>query len=94
MVIGHNNWTSYSSGERWNIVFDIVPERGNRILMDGMAGLIHSGDDFGLNSAGIIVTETTISGFGGFDPNGSPGVRSRARRPCSTPTPSTISRGS
>ena len=26
-VIGHNNWTSYSSGERWNIIFDIVPAR-------------------------------------------------------------------
>jgi hypothetical protein len=72
VVIGHNNWTSYSSGERWNIVFDIVPQRGNHILMDGMAGLIQSGDDFGVNSAGIIVTETTISGFAGFDPNGVP----------------------
>jgi hypothetical protein len=72
IVIGHNNWTSYSSGERWNIVFDIAPERGNRILMDGMAGMIHSGDDFGVNSAGIVVTETTISGFRGFDPNGVP----------------------
>jgi hypothetical protein len=71
-VIGHNNWTSYSSGERWNIIFDIVPEKGNRILMDGMAGLIHSGDDFGMNSAGIVITETTISGFKGFDPNGIP----------------------
>jgi hypothetical protein len=72
VVIGHNNWTSYSSGERWNIVFDIVPAKGNRFLMDGMPGLIHSGDDFGLNSAGIIITETTISGFSGFDPNGVP----------------------
>jgi hypothetical protein len=71
-VIGHNNWTSYSSGERWNIIFDIAPEKGNRILMDGMAGLIHSGDDFGVNSAGIAITETTISGFKGFDPNGIP----------------------
>jgi len=40
IVIGHNNWTSYSSGERWNVIFDIAPARGNRILMDGMAGLI------------------------------------------------------
>jgi len=72
IVIGHNNWTSYSSGERWNVIFDIAPEHGNRILMDGMAGLIHSGDDFGINSAGIAITETTISGFKGFDPNGVP----------------------
>jgi len=72
IVIGHNNWTSYSSGERWNIVFDIVPAKGHRILMDGSAGLIHSGDDFAINQAGIVVTETTISGFSGFDPNAVP----------------------
>jgi hypothetical protein len=71
-VIAHNNWSSYASGERWNIVFDITPERGNRILMDGMPGLIHSGDDFGVNSAGLVITETTISGFKGFDPSGVP----------------------
>ncbi len=72
VVIGHNNWTSYSSGERWNIIFDIVPAKGNRILMDGAPGLIHSADDFGMNSAGIIITETTISSFNGFDPDGVP----------------------
>ena len=72
VVIGHNNWTSYASGERWNIVFDIVPAQGSRILMDGMPGLIHSGDDFGVNAAGIIVTETTISNFSGFDPGAVP----------------------
>ena len=29
-------------------------------MMDGMPGLIHSGDDFGVNDAGIAITETTI----------------------------------
>jgi Phospholipase B len=72
VVIGHNNWTSYSSGERWNVMFDIAPSQGSRIMMDGAPGLIHSADDFGVNGAGIIITETTISGFSGFDPNGVP----------------------
>ncbi|HUO28605.1 MAG TPA: C45 family peptidase [Bryobacteraceae bacterium] len=72
VLIAHNNWTSYETGERWNIIFDIVPAQGNHILMDGMAGLIHSGDDFGMNSAGILITETTISRFNGFDPDGVP----------------------
>jgi hypothetical protein len=72
VVIGHNNWASYASGERWNIMFDIAPAKGSRILMDGMPGLIHSGDDFGVNAAGIIITETTISNFNGFDPDGVP----------------------
>ena len=72
VVMGHNNWTSYADGERWNIIFDIVPASGYHILMDGMAGLIDSGDDFGMNSAGILITETTISGFNGFDADGVP----------------------
>jgi hypothetical protein len=71
-VIGHNNWTSYSSGERWNIMFDIRPTSGSRMMMDGSPGLIHSADDFGINGSGITITETTISGFSGFDPNGIP----------------------
>jgi hypothetical protein len=79
IVIGHNNWTSYSSGERWNIVFDITPAKGSRILMDGSAGLIHSGDDFGINAAGIVITETTISNFSGFDNDGVPEF-ARARK--------------
>ena len=71
-VIGHNLWSGYAEGERWNIVFDIHPRDGKRILMDGFPGLIHSGSDFGINSAGIMITETTISHFSGFDPQGIP----------------------
>lgn len=78
-VIGHNAWTGYLEGERWNIIFDIVPQRGYHILMDGFPGLIHSADDFGINSAGIMITETTITQFSGFDPDGIPEF-SRARR--------------
>jgi len=72
IVIAHNNWTSYLAGERWVIVFDIQPEHGNRILMDGFPGVIVSDDDFGVNSAGIMITETTITQFEGWDPNGKP----------------------
>jgi hypothetical protein len=72
IVIAHNNWTSYLAGERWVIVFDIAPEHGNRILMDGFPGVITSDDDFGVNSAGIMITETTMTQFEGWDPNGKP----------------------
>ena len=78
IVIAHNNWTSYLAGERWVIMFDIVPEHGNRILMDGFPGVITSDDDFGINSASIMSSETTITQFEGWDPNGKPEfVRSR-----------------
>ncbi len=72
VVIAHNNWTSYLDGARWTIAFDIAPAQGYHFVMDGLPGLIHSGDDFGLNSAGIVITETTITGFHGFDSNGVP----------------------
>jgi hypothetical protein len=72
VVIGHNNWTDYLTASRWNVIFDIVPSQGHHILMDGMPGLIHSGDDFGINDAGLLITETTISSFHGFDPAGVP----------------------
>jgi len=72
VVIAHNNWTSYLYGARWTIAFDIAPARVYHFVMDGLPGLIHSGDDFGLNSAGIVITETTITGFSGFDTNGVP----------------------
>jgi hypothetical protein len=72
VIIAHNNWTGYLDGERWTIAYDIAPAKGNRFIMDGLAGVIHSADDFGINSAGIMITETTISAFHGFDVNGIP----------------------
>jgi|HubBroStandDraft_5_1064220.scaffolds.fasta_scaffold42803_1 hypothetical protein len=72
IVIAHNNWTSYIEGSRWNIMFDIVPQDGFRMIGDGLPGVIVSDDDFTINSAGLMVTETTITDFNGWDPNGKP----------------------
>jgi hypothetical protein len=72
IVMGHNAWTNYVVGTRWNIIFDLEPEQGARILMDGLPGVIVSDDDFGVSSAGMLVTETTITQFEGWDPKGIP----------------------
>ncbi len=72
IVIGHNNWSDYLSGSRWKIIFDIAPASGHHLIMDGVPGLIHSGDDFGINDAGIMITETTIGNFHGFNAKGVP----------------------
>jgi hypothetical protein len=40
--------------------------------MDCFPGLIHSGDDFVVSASGIVITETTITGFKGFDVKGIP----------------------
>jgi hypothetical protein len=72
IVIAHSNWSSYAEGERWTMVFDIVPASGQHILMDGMPGVITSQDDFGMNAAGLMITETTLPMMKGFDVNGIP----------------------
>ncbi len=78
IVIAHNNWTSYAEGTRWTVIFDIQPANGHRILMDGAPGVITSQDDFGVNDAGMMISETTISQFEGWDSDGKPEfVRSR-----------------
>ena len=78
IVIAHNNWSSYAEGARWTVIFDIQPASGHHILMDGTPGVITSQDDFGVNDAGLLITETTITQFEGWDPDGKPEfVRSR-----------------
>ena len=78
-VIAHNNWTGVLAGARWRIIFDLVPAKGYRMIMDGFPGVIVSDDDFTINAAGLAVTETTITRFHGFDPNGKPEF-ARARK--------------
>ena len=72
IVIAHSNWSSYAEGERWTVVFDIVPSSGQHILMDGLPGVITSQDDFGVNASGLMITETTLPMAKGFDVNGIP----------------------
>jgi hypothetical protein len=70
-VLGHNTMQGY--GDVFpNLIEDIVPAHGNRILWQTTPGWIHSGTDFFLTSAGIAGSETTIGQFEGFDTNGVP----------------------
>lgn len=71
-VMGHNFWWDYITGSRWRVLFDITPATGNRVFFDALPGLVHSGSDFAFNSKGIMLCETTISGFVGYDPAGIP----------------------
>jgi Phospholipase B len=72
IVIAHSNWSPYAEGERWTMVFDIVPASGQHMLMDGLPGVITSQDDFGVNASGLMITETTLPMIKGFDVNGIP----------------------
>src|SRR5579863_2722474 len=72
IVIAHSNWSSYAEGERWTVVFDIVPSSGQHLLMDGLPGVITSQDDFGVNASGLMITETTLPMAKGFNVDGIP----------------------
>ena len=71
-VMAHNMWWDYRIGQRFRVLLDLRPEKGQRIVMDALPGFVHSGTDFAINGAGLMVTETTISGFAGYDPKGLP----------------------
>lgn len=79
IVIGHSNWSDYAIGCRWHIAWDIEPSKGHRMIMDGLPGMIMSGDDFAFNDAGVLITETTIPGYISFNWQGTPEFV-RARR--------------
>jgi len=71
VVLGHNSMFGYHLAQP-NVVVDIIPERGHRILMQTYPGWIHSGTDFFVTAAGLVGAETTIGGFEGFDRKGIP----------------------
>ena len=79
IVMAHNTWDSYAGMRSGNIIVDIVPEKGNRILMQSWGPCIYSTMDFFITSAGLIGTETTIAEFKGFDAKGTP-VFERTRK--------------
>lgn len=53
-------WSGYT-GVHWNVITDIEPTKGHRLVYHTFPGGIHSGADFYINSAGIIIGETTVS---------------------------------
>lgn len=71
VVLGHNSMVDYPEAYH-NIVLDLKPDQGHRILMQTAPGWIHSGTDFFITDAGLIGSETTIGNFDGYDEKGIP----------------------
>ncbi|MBP1928231.1 hypothetical protein J2741_000778 [Methanolinea mesophila] len=72
VVMGHNSWDNFETGQFFNVILDVRPDEGNRILMQSPPGSLHSATDFFLTGAGIAGCETTIGGFREYDPSGVP----------------------
>lgn len=69
IVCAHNSFCPFIDGQYYNIVLDIKPDTGHRILMQTCPGWIWSGSDFFVTGKGIIGTETTIGGFNQYENN-------------------------
>jgi hypothetical protein len=52
-------WGGYT-GVHWDVICDVVPAKGHRLVYETFPGGIHSGSDFYINSAGIMIGETTV----------------------------------
>jgi hypothetical protein len=60
MVIGHVTWWPLTLAEQTNIMLDVQPVTGHRVLMQSYPGGIQSGTDWYQNDLGVVLTETTI----------------------------------
>jgi hypothetical protein len=60
-VMGHNTWTAYDENFMYNVMFYVQPQRGYRFCYQSAGGLIWSGQDWYENSAGLLLTETTLA---------------------------------
>lgn len=81
IVLGHESWTDFWQGAFENILLDITPDNGHRIVMQTGPGWIASMSDYYVMDSGLIVTETTIAGFDGYDEHKTPEYV-RARKAC------------
>ncbi len=60
MVIAHITMWPLTLAEQTNVMLDIQPKTGHRILMQSYPGGIESGTDWYQNDVGVVLTETTI----------------------------------
>lgn len=78
VVIGHITMWNLLHAKHYNIWLDIQPEQGHRVVMQTYPGSIMSGLDWYMNSAGLVVLETTLEQTG-YHPQSTP-LCSRIRR--------------
>ena len=78
IVLSHSTFDVYWNTQWANVIIDIVPTAGNRLIMQITPGYIASMTDYFINAKGVIGVETTIAGFNPYDESKTPEyVRSR-----------------
>ncbi len=71
IVFGHITMYDLYQANFYNVWLEVVPTEGFRFAMQTTPGGTHSGMDFTMNSAGLLLSETTIQQTA-FDPAGRP----------------------
>jgi hypothetical protein len=66
IVCAHNSFDSYVGGQYLNVILDLHPSKGHRMLMQTMPGGIYSGTDMFVTSRGLFGTESTFGGFNAY----------------------------
>jgi uncharacterized protein CbrC (UPF0167 family) len=67
IVIGHQSFTEFWNGQYMNVILDITPDDGYRMVMQTSPGWIASMTDFWVTGGGLVVVETTMVGYEGYD---------------------------
>ena len=60
-VMGHDTWAQYSGAFMYNVMFYVHPAKGYDFSYQSAGGEIWSGQDWYENSAGLLLTETTLA---------------------------------
>jgi len=81
IVLAHNTWDRYPASDHYNIILDIVPTKGYRMIFQAPPGYIASTIDWWITDAKLMMSETTIADFKGFDDNKAPEFY-RSRKAC------------
>jgi len=72
VVMAHNDWDHYVTGQFANVIVDLKPASGHRIIMQSFPGCIASMTDYFATDAGLMGTETTIGNYDSYDPKKMP----------------------
>lgn len=70
IVIGHTTFEDFWAGGMMNVILDLVPSKGHRILMQTAPGYVMSMSDFFVLGSGLVGLETTIIEINTYDLRG------------------------
>lgn len=72
VVIAHQTFDDFWSGQYSNVILNITPEKGYKLAFQTTPGMIESGTDFWITGAGLAIVETTLANVTDWQAGGTP----------------------